>query len=313
MKLGKIIKVDLREVWPHEANDFTQWLAKPESLDMLGNEIGLDIELIQTEFNVGGFRADILAQEKITGKKIVIENQLETTDHSHLGQILTYAAGIGAEYLIWIAKDIRDEHKQVVDFLNEHTDEQLNFFLIRIEALKIDESVPAARFSIISYPNDWTKSVRGNTRTQMKLTDTGKKYLEFWQKFRDYGDIKEPSLNCRIATGKNYYNLASGISDVEVAFTLSPRDEDENIIACELYFKNSKSFYEKLYSNKDEVEKILGTPLSWQPLPEKIGSRIRITREFDFKNLNNEYLENVFDWLIQMSLKFKHVVLKYKD
>jgi hypothetical protein len=128
MKLGKLKMIDLREQWKHEALDFTRWLAESENLVELGNEIGLDIKLIQTEAGVGCFSADILAEDETTGRKIVIENQLEKTDHSHLGQILTYAAGHEAEYIIWIVKDARDEHRQAVDWLNEHTDEKINFF-----------------------------------------------------------------------------------------------------------------------------------------------------------------------------------------
>ena len=194
MKLGKLNKVDLREYWKHEAIDFTRWLAEPDNLDELGDEIGLDIELLQTEAGVGRFSADILAQEETTGRKIVIENQLETTDHSHLGQILTYAAGIEAEYIVWVVKEVRDEHKQAVDWLNEHTDEKLNFFLVRIELWRIGDSDPAPKFFVISRPNDWTKSVRGTTHDQSELSDTKLLQLEFWQQLRDFAASNNPTF-----------------------------------------------------------------------------------------------------------------------
>ena len=117
MKLSKLEKVDLREVWKHEALDFTNWLAKPENLELLSDEIGIDITLIQTEASVGNFNVDILAEEENTGRKIVIENQLESTDHDHLGKIITYASGFDAEIIIWIVKNVRDEHKQALDWL----------------------------------------------------------------------------------------------------------------------------------------------------------------------------------------------------
>ena len=126
--LGKIKKVELRKAWNHEASDFTNWLAKEENLHLLSDEIGIDIKLIQTEAPVGKFNVDILAEEENTGNKIIIENQLEMTNHDHLGKIIAYASGFDANMVIWIVKEAREEHRQAVDWLNEHTDENLAFF-----------------------------------------------------------------------------------------------------------------------------------------------------------------------------------------
>ena len=134
MKLGKLEKVkDLRSVWKHEANDFTKWLAKEENLNTLSEEIGIDIELVSTEAKTGSFSTDILAVEANTNNKIIIENQLEATNHDHLGKIITYASGHDAKTIIWIVKEAREEHRQAIDWLNEHTDEEINIFLCRIE------------------------------------------------------------------------------------------------------------------------------------------------------------------------------------
>lgn len=127
MKLGKLTKLDLRDHWKHEALHFTQWLALEENLEQLGDEVGIDISLIQTEAVVGKFSADILAEEEASGRKIVIDNQLEATDHSHLGQILAYAAGVEAEYLIWVVRDAREEHVRAVEWINEHASDKINF------------------------------------------------------------------------------------------------------------------------------------------------------------------------------------------
>jgi hypothetical protein len=124
MTLGKLKKVDLKNEWKHEAYDFSKWLAQQENLDMLSDEIGIGIQLIEREASVGKFNVDILAQEENSERKIIIENQLETTDHGHLGKIITYAAGYDAEIIIWIVKDVRDEHKKAIEWLNEHTDEK---------------------------------------------------------------------------------------------------------------------------------------------------------------------------------------------
>ena len=137
MQLSKIKRVDLRKVWKHEALDFTNWLAEPENLELLSEEVEIEISLIQTEASVGKFKVDILAEENNTGRKIVIENQLDSTNHDHLGKIITYASGFDAEIVIWIVQNVRDEHKQAIDWLNEHTDQKVNIFAIQMEVWQI--------------------------------------------------------------------------------------------------------------------------------------------------------------------------------
>ncbi len=133
MKLGKLKQINLREYWKHEAIDFTKWLIEPENIELLSDEVGIGIQVTQTEASVGRFNVDILAEEENTGRKIIIENQLEATDHSHLGQLITYAAGLEAEYVVWIVREVREEHRQAVDWLNEHTDKHINFLLVVLE------------------------------------------------------------------------------------------------------------------------------------------------------------------------------------
>ena len=305
MKLGKLKKVDLREHWKHEALDFTRWLSEPENLNELGDEIGIDIELIQTEAGVGRFSADILAQEETTGRKIVIENQLETTDHSHLGQVLTYAAGIEAEYIVWIVKDARDEHRQAVDWLNEHTDEKLNFFLVRIELWQIGSSDPAPKFVIVSRPNDWTKSIRGSVHDQSELSDTKLLQLEFWQQLRNFAAASKPPLKLRTPRAQHWYDVAIGRSDCHVTLTTLTA---ENQVGCEIYISNSKPLFNAFYSNREAIENQLGIDaLSWQELPDKKASRIRAFHQFDFANPQRE---EAFTWLVQTAAKFKSVFSK---
>ncbi|OMG53980.1 hypothetical protein BJN45_08930 [Azonexus hydrophilus] len=305
MKLGKLKKIDLREYWKHEALDFTRWLALPENLEELGNEIGVDITLIQTEAGVGRFSADILAQEETTGRKIVIENQLETTDHSHLGQILTYAAGIEAEYIVWIVREARDEHKQAVDWLNEHTDEKINFFLIRIELWQIGDSNPAPKFVVVSRPNDWTKSIRGTANEQTALSETKLMQLDFWQQLHDFAVNQKPPLRLRTPRAQHWYDVAIGRSDCHVALTALIT---ENQIGCEIYIPNSKALFHSLHSNQVAIETALGlSGLLWQELPERKASRIRAFLPFDFARQPREV---AFRWLFETTLKFKAVFAK---
>ena len=155
-KLGKIERVDdLRTIWPHEANDFSKWLAQEENLALLSETVSIDIVLEERESAVGGFSVDIFASEEGTGRKIIIENQLEETNHDHLGKIITYASGKEAEVIIWIVKRARDEHKKAVEWLNQHTDENIGFFLLEIELWRINDSLPAPKFNVVERPNDW--------------------------------------------------------------------------------------------------------------------------------------------------------------
>ncbi len=128
--LDTIEKVDLRDVWPHEALDFTKWMAEEKSLKMLSDAVGVELELLETESSVGSFNVDIYAQESGTGRKVIIENQLEETNHDHLGKVITYAAGKSAEVVIWVVKRARDEHRQAIEWLNQHTDSEFGFFQV---------------------------------------------------------------------------------------------------------------------------------------------------------------------------------------
>lgn len=157
--LGNLEEVkDLREVWPHEAHDFTPWLAK--NIGVLGETVGIDISIEETESSVGDFNVDIFASDADTGRKIIIENQLEDTDHNHLGKLITYASGKEADLVIWVVKRARSEHRAAVEWLNNHTDEGVGFFLCEIKVYKIGNSESAPKFEIIEQPNDWIKEMK---------------------------------------------------------------------------------------------------------------------------------------------------------
>jgi hypothetical protein len=159
--LGTIKKIEnLRSIWPHEAHDFSKWLAKEENLSLLSDTVGIDLVLEELESAVGGFHVDLYASEESTGRKIIIENQLEDTDHDHLGKLITYAAGKSAEVIIWIVKRARDEHRLAVEWLNQHTDSNIGFFLLEIELWQIDNSPYAPKFNVVERPNDWAKFVK---------------------------------------------------------------------------------------------------------------------------------------------------------
>lgn len=301
MDLGKLEKVQLREIWEKEARDFTNWLAKEENLSLLSDEIGVDIKLLQTEADVGNFSVDILAEEENTGKKIIIENQLEMTNHDHLGKIITYASGHDAKFIIWVVKDVREEHRQAVDWLNDNTGEGINFFVIKMELWKIGNSFPAPKFQIISKPNEWAKTIKKSS-SQDLLTETKLLQLEFWDKFKEYTMDGETKLKLRKTYPQHWYDISVGSSDAHIELTVNTQEGE---IGCELYIPNNKRLFEKLEEMKEHIEKELGAQLNWMELPTKKASRIKLTSKMNIKS--KETWENCFPWLKNWAEKFYDV------
>jgi len=186
MTLSKLKSIDIRTYWGDEAKDFTPWLAKEENIQVLADAIGIDIEVEETEKFIGSYKADIVANDG-DGNKIIIENQLNRTDHKHLGQIITYASGIRAKIVIWICKTVSDEHREAIDWLNDVTTDEVAFFACELELWQIDNSNPAPKFNIVSSPNDWSKIIKGNSNPKV-LTETKKAHLEFWNGFKEYAE-----------------------------------------------------------------------------------------------------------------------------
>lgn len=301
MALSKLKKIDLRKEWEHEAKDFTNWLATDKSLQLLSEEIGIDISLIQTEASVGKFSVDILAEEDNTGRKIVIENQLETTNHDHLGKIITYASGFDAEIVIWIVKGVRDEHKQAVDWLNEHTDDKINIFVIRMELWQIGDSPYAAKFYVVSKPNDWAKAIRKST-SRADLSDRKLMQLEFWTQFKEYAALQQTSLRLRKAYPQNWYDISVGNSKSHIALTI---DADNDQIRCELYIPDSKPLFKALWDNREKIENKLSCELEWMELEGKKASRVRTIHGIEIDNSENWDVS--FQWLMDTAQQFQTV------
>lgn len=301
MILSKLKKIDLREAWKNEAADFTNWLAEDENLQLLSEEIGIDISLIQTEASVGKFSVDILAEEENTGRKIVIENQLEATNHDHLGKIITYASGFDAEIVIWIVKDVRDEHKQAVDWLNEHTDDKINIFAIRMELWQIGDSPYAPKFHVISKPNDWAKAIK-QTTSRSELSDRRLMQLEFWTQFKEYASANGSTLRLRKEYPQHWYDISIGNSKSNLSLVV---DADNEQIRCEFYIPDSKPLFYALREKKDSIESKLPHELEWMELEGKKASRIRTVHTIDVAN--NENWETSFQWFMDTAQQFHSV------
>ncbi len=303
--LGKIEKVnDLRTIWPHEARNFSKWLAQEENLKQLGDAIGVSIVLEECESSVGEFNVDLYATEEGTNRKIIIENQLADTNHDHLGKIITYASGKDAEVIVWIVKRARDEHKQAIAWLNQHTDENIGFFLVEIELWKIDDSRPAVRFNIVERPNDWAKTMKASEG----LSDIKKLQLEFWQAFTEYAFAKADFgkiFSPRKAAPQHWYNLSVGNSSFHLGLTVNTQ---KHRIGAEIYIPDDKGIYSKFLERKAEIESALGRKLDW--IEAEKACRILVTRSGDICN-ENENWQTFFDWLCDRSVKLRDIALRY--
>ena len=301
MELSRLTKVELREAWPHEASDFTNWLSEEENLRLLSDEIGIDISLVETEASVGRYYVDILAEEETTGRKIVIENQLEATNHDHLGKLITYASGFDAEIVVWIVKDVRDEHKQAVDWLNEHTDDKINIFAIEMELWRIGESPYAPKFQVLSQPNDWAKAVK-TSRGQSTLTETKLMQLEFWTQFRVYAGARSTKLRLRKPSPQHWYDIAVGSSKAHLSLNMNTQS---NEIRCEIYISDSKELYLALEAKREEVEQALNYELEWMPLDGKKASAVRTTIPAEL-NPDSDW-ESSFEWFLNAAESFSEL------
>ncbi|NOR55537.1 MAG: DUF4268 domain-containing protein [Sulfurovum sp.] len=293
MNLGKLAQVNLRDYWKHEALDFTNWLAKEENLSLLSEEIGIDIVLKETEASVGKFNVDILAVEDGSDRLIVIENQLEQTDHDHLGKIITYASGFDAEVIIWIVKDVRDEHKQAIDWLNEHTSDKINFFAIKMELWKIDDSAPAPKFQIISSPNNWAKALKSSTSKPARETKLSMLQLEFWSEFKKYLQDHNSTLRTRKPYAQHWYDMSIGNSKAHLSLTIVSQ---KNFMTTGVYISDNKDLYYKLEENKEQIEQELNCKFDWMALEGKKASRITLTKE-NIDIFQTEKWNEYFEWL----------------
>src|SRR5438093_1744103 len=205
--LGRLQKVDLREAWTSESSDFTPWLAQEGNLKLLGETIGIELELASQEKEVGSFRADILCKDTATNNWVLIENQLERTDHLHLGQLLTYAAGLNAVTIVWIAERFTEEHRAALDWLNERTDKKINVFGLEIEPWRIGDSPVAPKFNIISQPNDWSRTVQ-QAAASGEVSEHKQLQQRFWTAFSDFMEAQGSFIRCTKPLPQHWMNLS---------------------------------------------------------------------------------------------------------
>lgn len=296
--LDKLKKIDLRDVWKHEAFDFTRWLSEENNLAMLSSAIGVELELVETESSVGSFSADIYAQETGTGRRAIIENQLEDTNHDHLGKIITYAAGKGAEVVVWVVARARDEHRRAIEWLNQHTDSDFGFFLVEIELWSIGDSLPAPRFNVVEQPNEWVKTIK----LSEGLSETERVKLSYWAKYREIA-LATPEFsrvfNPQKPSKDHWTPLRCGTSAYHIALLI---DTLHGRIGIEFYVPNDKEIGYKAIGNVSLFEERLG--LAAKPFDAKKASGVRFYKD-GCKIKGNEdawcgFIEQQLSWALGM-------------
>lgn len=303
-ELGKLTKVDLRKVWAHEARDFSSWLAKDENLNALGETLNIEIELIGTEMDAGRFRIDVLARDLNTDHKVIIENQLEPSNHDHLGKVITYAAGLDAKYLVWIVKDVLPEHQKAVEWLNEYLDEEIRIFLIRIEVWQIGDSAYAPKFEIIAAKNDWAAVVK-KTASNGEYSETKLRQQQFWIEMCEYIRSKDSSIKLQTPSPQHWFNFSLGSSLAHLSATINTK---QSRFAADIYISNDKSLFGYLKSKEPELMAEIGYELNWFEGEKASGFRIykQVENVFDEKTK-----EENMEWLYSSVVMLKRVMLPY--
>ncbi len=304
MNIGKFVEVDIRDLWKHEQYDFSEWLSKEENIENLNDILGLTLVDISKEAYVGSYRCDIFAKDETTGTKVIIENQLEASNHDHLGKIITYASGLDAKVVVWIVKQAKEEHRSAIEWLNNNTNNELNFFLIELHAYKIDDSNPAPMFEVIEKPNGFIKNTKA-INNQDNLNKSQSERLEFWNKFNEVVEQNGKPFNIRKATTDHWYDVALGTSEAHISINLVNKS---SYVVIDVYINDNKELFDKLMDKKDIIESELGFKLVWDRLDNGKASRIKYRIKglnFDDHSNYEELMKEIIDKVIIMRSVFK--------
>lgn len=306
--LARLERVNLRAAWTHEAGEFTPWLAEDENLQLLAQALGLpELELVATEHPVGDFKVDILCTDD-ADDKVIVENQLEKANHTHLGQIITYAAGVGAKKVVWVAESFRPEHVAALEFLNQNTTGDLNFFAVEVELWRIAESPMAPSFNVVVKPNDWSKAERESARVAATATPTNQLQQQFWAALVQYLETHRVPVRPRKPAPKHWLNCNPlGRSGFKLVSTVHSRDHR---IGAEVYISHplSKELFQKLLLQRQTIESELGFSLDWQELPARHACRIAVYRtnsDLSEESAWPAYCEWLAEKLVRLSSAFR--------
>ncbi|MBK04590.1 MAG: hypothetical protein CL920_21575 [Deltaproteobacteria bacterium] len=292
--LGRLERVELRDYWEHEGSDFTPWLASEENIALLSETIGLELEVQQEEAAVGPFRADILCRDTASDELVIIENQLEKTDHKHLGQTITYASGLDAVNIVWIAARFTEEHRAALDWLNRITHEEFRFFGIEIELWRIGKSVPAPKFNIVAKPNDWSKTIKESTSRRGTLTTGQQAQMDYWAGFGTYLEEQQARFKPPKPYPCNWMAWGIGRSGCSMMAIVNAK---EIAVRVEINQRKHPTWFEKLQEEREDIESELQFTLTWEERPNNKFSVLSIKNELDTRDEKNH--RKAFAWTLK--------------
>lgn len=300
IETGELIKCDLRTIWPNEEYDFTPWLAE-DGLSKLSKALGLDLKPIECEHRVGKYELDILAEDFNSNERVIIENQLEASDHDHLGKCLTYWGNTNAKTIIWIFKKLRDEHKKTLERLNSLLSDEIKVFAVELNVFKIDDSRPVVNFDVVVKPDNWDISTNVVTHKSGELQQT---QTSFWESFITYAKAKsfplvlnKPKdhwLNIKLNCGcKFVFGVITNSNNNTISIKIDMRTDKESV----------KTTFDKLYSLYEKESYTHISPnIEWNRKDDEISSNIILTKEFDIRNKDS--YADIFDWILEYTEKF---------
>lgn len=308
-QLGKLEPVDIRSLWKHEERDFTPWLAA--NIDQLSELLGVSIVVDQTEQKVGGYELDILGHIEESEAVVIIENQLEATDHGHLGQLITYAAGLDAAIIIWVATEARDEHRSAIEWLNNHTDEKVSFFLVRPEVFRIDNSKPAIRFQLEASPSEFGRRLREVVAKEDAPRHEFRR--KFWEDLLQHlASNGHPWAKGRNTTKDSWISSSVGRSGIGANVSMAQGSR----IRLEVYCSSDpdKQLFQKMFSHKEDIEvKFPGEEVKWERLDDAAASRVAVYRPYDKEQAAEDtpHRKELFAWIARHLATVRAVAKQY--
>ncbi len=267
MKISRLEYINIRDIWQHEATDFTVWLA--DNIDYINEKLGVTLNVLETEKQVGSFNVDIYCEDE-QGSSVIIENQLEKTDHSHLGQILTYAVGIDAKTIIWISPNPRVEHVEVIEWLNEVTPVDMSWYILKIEVVKIDDSPIAPLFSIVAGPSQERKATG---EIKKDVAERHLKRIQFWEGLLPVLNDKTNLFKNISPSSDNWLSAGTGVGGIYYQIVIRMGDASIKLIIDKNKELNKKIF-DYLYEKKGEIEGVFGSEINWKRMDNQVSSRI---------------------------------------
>jgi hypothetical protein len=311
MDLGRLEDVEIRLVWPHEARQFTPWLLAHS--DHLAETLGIDIELERAEHPVGGFSLDLVGRDLTNDAVLIVENQLGGTDHSHLGQILTYAAGTDASTVVWLSTGFREEHRQALDWLNQQTRENIRFFGIEIRVVRIGDSAPAPFFKLVAQPNDWQKQVRSVSRPAATGTKTAA-YHAFWTKYLERIHEEHADWSrARTPSNQNWMDFPSPIRGTRI----NPSFANRKRLRHELYIDSgdreaNQALLAHFLNHRSQFEAEYGRHLEFEEMPDARACRIADYR-LDSDVTMEESHDDFISWFIDCGVRLRRALQAVPD